>query len=464
MLALLLIIIMFANSLNQIEKNIHSISIARITVLSLVVTLALNLNTLYFQSIGKGISVFNGLFKITVQSQLIEIVLLLIGIVILSSWSIVGANRPQQIDVSVTASNIIAPAPAVKGTHTEVNTNKSDYEANESSVSEKSSEKSFPLEKADQYSLIAIFSILGGSLLITSADLLSLYLAIELQSFALYILCTLNKESLASTSAGLKYFLLGGLSSCFILLGAGLIYSYTGLTNFEAINSLVSTFNGLNDYISGAATAMDPFYSFGLAILIVGFLFKVSAAPFHQWAPEKSLRKTSIVGCKQSNSGNTLKFIILNYYRKLISGWTNHSEIVTSYKICENKMGNRGTKSLIAFPRPTVTISVKAQRVNGCWFVSNYQNNLKSAGCVRINTNLSCTLMGLEKGYLVKNLSKQNLNGRVHLYSTTAIVIYNQPQLFLNIAPWFITGLSDADGCFTVSISQKKTKKIDKYQ
>jgi len=67
-----------------------------------------------------------------------------------------------------------------------------------------------------------------------------MYLSIELQSFALYILATLNKERLSATSAGLKYFLLGSLSSCFILLGSGIIYSYTGLTQFEAINSLMS--------------------------------------------------------------------------------------------------------------------------------------------------------------------------------------------------------------------------------
>jgi NADH-ubiquinone oxidoreductase chain 2 len=67
-----------------------------------------------------------------------------------------------------------------------------------------------------------------------------MYLSIELQSFALYLLASLYRESESVTSAGLKYFLLGGLSSCFILLGAGLIYAYTGLTNLEALYSLFS--------------------------------------------------------------------------------------------------------------------------------------------------------------------------------------------------------------------------------
>jgi NADH:ubiquinone oxidoreductase subunit 2 (subunit N) len=115
--------------------------------------------------------------------------------------------------------------------------------------------------KSDQYSLIAIFSILGGSLLISSLDLLSMYLSIELQSFALYILATLNKEKLSATSAGLKYFLLGSLSSCLILLGSAIIYSYTGLTQFEAINTLlsISVQAPTNSALSAASISNTPF-------------------------------------------------------------------------------------------------------------------------------------------------------------------------------------------------------------
>jgi NADH-ubiquinone oxidoreductase chain 2 len=91
-----------------------------------------------------------------------------------------------------------------------------------------------------EYSLILLFTILGGSLLISSSDLISMYLSIELQSFAVYILTSLNRNSETSTSAGLKYFLLGGLSSCLILLGCALVYTYTGLTNLDSIYSLIS--------------------------------------------------------------------------------------------------------------------------------------------------------------------------------------------------------------------------------
>ena len=90
--------------------------------------------------------------------------------------------------------------------------------------------------------VLILFNILGALFLVCSSDLVSMYLSIELQSFGLYILATLYKEKLSATSAGLKYLLLGGLSSCIILLGSGLIYTYTGLTNLELIYTLISIF------------------------------------------------------------------------------------------------------------------------------------------------------------------------------------------------------------------------------
>ena len=131
----------------------------------------------------------------------------------------------------------------------------------------------------------------------SSLDLISMYLSIELQSFAVYILATLNKESLTSTSAGLKYFLLGSLSSCFILLGSAIIYGYTGLTQFEAINALMSIPNLEQEtYLIGTIqesniasmlaaslpSGLNKAFTIGLVIIIIGFLFKISAAPFYQ--------------------------------------------------------------------------------------------------------------------------------------------------------------------------------------
>ena len=129
----------------------------------------------------------------------------------------------------------------------------------------------------EKYSLIILFSTLGSSLLLSSADLLSMYLSIELQSFGVYILATLFRDSRLATSAGLKYFLLGGFSSCLILLGSGLVYFYTGLTNLESIYSIISVSNILN---------ITQGLTLGLSLIIIGFLFKIAAAPLHNWAPD----------------------------------------------------------------------------------------------------------------------------------------------------------------------------------
>jgi NADH-ubiquinone oxidoreductase chain 2 len=105
-----------------------------------------------------------------------------------------------------------------------------------------------------------------------------MYLSIELQSFGVYILATLYKNSVPATSAGLKYFLLGGLSSCIILLGAGLIYTFTGLTNFESMYSLISVYD--------TSVALVQGFNLGIILIIIGLLFKIAAAPLHHWAPD----------------------------------------------------------------------------------------------------------------------------------------------------------------------------------
>lgn len=128
--------------------------------------------------------------------------------------------------------------------------------------------------EAKEFNLLLLFTVLGASLLISSNNLISLYLSLELQSFSLYILSSSQIKSFWATSGGLKYFLLGGLSSGFILLGSSLLYGYTGALNFDDIFAIYS--DGSTNYF------IDPC----LLILFAGLLFKVSAAPFHNWAPD----------------------------------------------------------------------------------------------------------------------------------------------------------------------------------
>ncbi|KAG2171855.1 hypothetical protein INT44_007863 [Umbelopsis vinacea] len=117
-------------------------------------------------------------------------------------------------------------------------------------------------------------SMIGMSSLISSSDLVSMFLSIELQSFAVYILATIYRDSESATAAGLKYFLLGSLSSALILLGSSLIYGFTGLTSFEGLYMLCST------------TTSNHAIEISVLLIVVGLLFKVSAAPFHNWAPD----------------------------------------------------------------------------------------------------------------------------------------------------------------------------------
>jgi NADH-ubiquinone oxidoreductase chain 2 len=139
-----------------------------------------------------------------------------------------------------------------------------------------------------EYPLIILFIVSGAVFLVSSSDLVSIFLSIELQSYGLYLLSTLYRNSELATSGGLTYFLLGGLSSCFILLGTSLLYANSGSTNLDGlyvITSLSDLSFDAEEQVSNNSNIVywyKPYYiNFSLLVLSVGFLFKVSAAPFH---------------------------------------------------------------------------------------------------------------------------------------------------------------------------------------
>jgi len=228
-ISLLILLVVKAIPLISTSAATH---FTRICAIILLLSGILSFNISYIQSIGSGIGLYSGLFQVTNISQTIEIFIFIIGFIVLMAWPL-SANHNQE------------------------NINK----------------------YAIDYSIIVLFSTMGSSLLVSSFDLISIYLSIELQSFGLYILSTLYRNSEASTGAGLKYFLLGGFSSCIILLGAGLIYAYTGSTQLESIYTLLSSLSSSNfDYVIQGTLL-------GIILMIIGLLFKVAAAPFHNWAP-----------------------------------------------------------------------------------------------------------------------------------------------------------------------------------
>jgi NADH-quinone oxidoreductase subunit N len=123
-----------------------------------------------------------------------------------------------------------------------------------------------------EYAILVLLSTLGMMVLISAGDLIMLYLGLELMSLALYVVAASNRDNVKSTEAGLKYFVLGALSSGMLLYGASLIYGFTGTVSFAGI--------------AAAATTGSIGIVFGLVFLFAGLCFKVSAVPFHMWTPD----------------------------------------------------------------------------------------------------------------------------------------------------------------------------------
>jgi NADH-quinone oxidoreductase subunit N len=129
-----------------------------------------------------------------------------------------------------------------------------------------------PSGRIFEYSILVLLSTLGMMVLISAGDLIVLYLGLELMSLALYVVAASNRDNVKSTEAGLKYFVLGALSSGMLLYGASLIYGFTGTVSFAGI--------------AAAAKTGSIGIVFGIVFLLAGLCFKVSAVPFHMWTPD----------------------------------------------------------------------------------------------------------------------------------------------------------------------------------
>ncbi|MEL6425844.1 MAG: NADH-quinone oxidoreductase subunit NuoN [Pseudomonadota bacterium] len=125
-----------------------------------------------------------------------------------------------------------------------------------------------------EFPVLIALSVVGMMMMVSAGDLLALYMGLELQSLSLYVVSAFRRDSLRSTEAGLKYFVLGALSSGLLLYGASLVYGYTGTVSFDGIAQVI------------AGEGMGIGLLFGLAFLCAGMAFKVSAAPFHMWTPD----------------------------------------------------------------------------------------------------------------------------------------------------------------------------------
>jgi len=125
-----------------------------------------------------------------------------------------------------------------------------------------------------EYPVLLVFATAGMMMMISAYDLIALYVGLELQSLALYVVAAFKRDSARSSEAGLKYFVLGSLSSGMLLYGASLIYGYTGSTEFAQIAAAVQP------------SEINLGLIFGMVFLLVGLAFKISAVPFHMWTPD----------------------------------------------------------------------------------------------------------------------------------------------------------------------------------
>ena len=241
-----------------------SILYSRIAIIILLYSSLLGLVSLYIKCIDKGIGLYGGLFHVTSNTHIFHIFIFLICAVILQLTSFYPRKIliPEHYSIyKLLFYNFIY---------------------NTTNTINKMGEQF----KIIEYSLILLFITIGATFLICTSDLVSIFLSIELQSYGLYLLSTLYRNSELATSGGLTYFLLGSLSSCFILLGICLLYINSGTTNLDGLYVITSLSDMFNDNTSNILYWYKPYYiNFSLLIMSVGFLFKISAAPFHFWSP-----------------------------------------------------------------------------------------------------------------------------------------------------------------------------------
>jgi len=258
--------IIFLLSLNAVTiRRDISLLFSRNTIIVLLTASWLALHALYLGVLEGGVGLFGGLFHTTSITQVFHIFILLISAVILQ----LTGFYPRRVWLAQYSSLSKLFLYTIFYYKTKVTSKMSEQ------------------FKIIEYPLILLFIITGAIFLVSTSDLISIFLSIELQSYGLYLLSTLYRNSELATSGGLTYFLLGGLSSCFILLGTSLLYANSGTTNLDGLYVITSISDLANDASNNNIYWYKSYYiNFSLLILSVGFLFKVSAAPFHFWSPD----------------------------------------------------------------------------------------------------------------------------------------------------------------------------------
>lgn len=258
MILTFLLLLLFSNGLTIRPDT--SILYSRIGILIIFYSIISTYFSFHITYLQTGIGMYSGLFNVTPITHSFQIFILLVcGIILLMT-----GFYPRKKHKGDSMSLLKIFSKKIK-----------EY----TSIINKVSEQFTIIE----YALIIIFVITGATLLVSSGDLGSIYLCIELQSFSLYIISAMHRNSESSTGSALTYFLLGGLSSCFILLGVALIYANSGLTNLDGVYTIISD---SERYLNFSTWYMHSYVFYAFLLISVGFLFKIAAAPFHWWSPD----------------------------------------------------------------------------------------------------------------------------------------------------------------------------------
>ena len=257
MILISILLLLFSNSVAK--RRDKSILFNRATIIIGIYCILQGISCLLI--VNKGIGIHGGLLHITNITQIFYIFILLISILIL----LLTSFYPRKVWIAEYSSlyNIFF----------------NNFLYYRTKIIDKMGE----YLKTIEYPLIILFIISGAVFLTSTYDLVSTFLSIELQSYGLYLLSTIYRNSELAVTGGLMYFLLGGLSSCFILLGISLLYSNSGITNIDSLYII----SNLSDIEDETFLWYKSYYiNFSLLIFSIGFLFKISAAPFHFWSPD----------------------------------------------------------------------------------------------------------------------------------------------------------------------------------
>ena len=287
-----------SNAVANSKKS--AILYSRSTFITYFISMLFVYSTIDWYFYEKSISLFNGLIYCNINNLVFIFFIFMLSFCTISLTSFYPVNLTF---VPNTSSNVTLHS--IENAHTERNSNRNMFNLKELFQSERDHYKII------EYPLITQFIVIGGISLLSSNDLITIFLSIELQSYGLYILSTIYRNSESSTGAGLTYFLLGGLSSCIILLGLSFLYINSGTTSLDGLyliyNIITSDTNLFSIFLTQSASYNNelfnsistqsaglPIFSlnyyqyaiqFSLVVLTVGFLFKISAAPFHSWSP-----------------------------------------------------------------------------------------------------------------------------------------------------------------------------------